>query len=128
MKARAPHLLVRCDQPTAGDADVRCSVHEVRNGTSFGIEHLSNLVWSSRSVGADTAPSSRSSSKAQREDCLGIGRGVPSFPLDATADTRLLVAVNRLPGEDGVDGYAQIATGHRLVIARATVVELPAIG
>src|SRR5215467_1083554 len=41
---------------------------------------------------ADTAPSSRSSSKAQREDCLGIGRGVPSFPLDATADTRLLVA------------------------------------
>ena len=29
-QARAPHLLNRCDQPMAGDADVRCSVHAKR--------------------------------------------------------------------------------------------------
>jgi len=36
LQARAPHLLIRCDQPRAGDADVRCSVHAKR-----GMERVS---------------------------------------------------------------------------------------
>jgi hypothetical protein len=43
------NLLIRCDQPLAGDADVRCSVPRSGNGTSFGVEQMSDVVWSSRS-------------------------------------------------------------------------------
>ena len=44
-KARAPHLLIRCDQLLAGNADVRSfRSGEARNGTSFGIEQMRNLA------------------------------------------------------------------------------------
>ena len=58
---------------------------------------------------------------------LGIGRGVARLPLDATADTGLLVAVDWLSAEHCVDRGTQIEAGHRLVVAGPTVVELPSI-
>ena len=35
MKARGPHLLITCDQPPAGDADVRNSVHASKERNEF---------------------------------------------------------------------------------------------
>ena len=58
---------------------------------------------------------------------LGIGRGVATLPLDAAADAGLLVAVDRRTGEHRIDRCTKIAAGHRLVVAGATVVELPAV-
>jgi hypothetical protein len=49
-ETRAPHLSNRCAQPSAGDADVRCSVPRSEDGTSFGVEQIGDLVWSSRSA------------------------------------------------------------------------------
>src|SRR5688500_2721734 len=54
-------------------------------------------------------------------------RDVARLPLDGAADAGLLRAVHRLAGKHGVDCGTQIAPGHRLVVARPAVVELPAI-
>jgi hypothetical protein len=51
----------------------------------------------------------------------------PRLPLDAAADTRLLIAVDRLSGERSVDRGTQITACDRLVAAGATVVELSAV-
>jgi hypothetical protein len=39
----------------------------------------------------------------------------------------MLIPVDRVPGKHGIDRGTKIETGHRLVVARATAVELSAI-
>ena len=50
------------------------------------------------------------------------------LPLDAAAYAGSLVALNRLAGEHGLDGCAEIATCDRLVVAGAAIIELSMVG
>src|SRR5262249_11912691 len=72
VEARAPHLPNRCDQPKAGDADVRkFRSSEGSNGTSFGVEQIRGLVRSSRNAKLSRAelirPASRFHGCASRQ-------------------------------------------------------------
>src|SRR5215468_127964 len=58
---------------------------------------------------------------------LSVSRIIAGFPLDAAADARFLVRVDRLAGEHRIDRSAEIAASNRLVVARPAVVELPPI-
>lgn len=57
-----------------------------------------------------------------------IRRSMTWLPLDAAAYTGSLVTLNRLAGQHGLDGCAEIATCDRLVVAGAALIELPMIG
>ena len=57
-----------------------------------------------------------------------IRRGMARLPLDAATDAGSLVTLNRLAGEHGLDGCAEIETCHRLVVAGAAVIELSMVG
>ena len=57
-----------------------------------------------------------------------IRRSMARLPLDAAPDAGSLVTLDRLAGEHGLDGCAEISTCDRLVVAGAAVIELPMIG
>src|SRR5262245_44418586 len=65
----------------------------------------------------------------RRQGCalLGVGWGVAGLPLDTAADTGMLIAVDRLPSKYGIDRGTKIDTGHRLVVAGATAVQLSSV-
>ena len=50
------------------------------------------------------------------------------LPLDTAAYAGFLIPLNRLAGEHGLDGCAEIATCDRLVVAGAAIIELSMVG
>ena len=59
---------------------------------------------------------------------LSIRRSMARLPLDAAAYAGSLITIDRLAGEHGLDGCAEIATCDRLVVAGAAVIELSMVG
>src|SRR5579883_2050673 len=56
-----------------------------------------------------------------------ISRLIPRPPLDVATKARPLVRVHFAACKQGVNGRPQIGSGHGIQVARAAVIELPAI-
>ena len=54
--------------------------------------------------------------------------GIARLPLDTAANAGSLGAVDRLAGEHGVDGGAEIVAGDWLVVAGSALIELSMVG
>jgi hypothetical protein len=63
--------------------------------------------------------------------CNGLSsvrRGIARFPLDTAANAGSLGTLDRLAGEDCLDGGAEIVTSDWLVVAGPTLIELSMVG
>src|SRR5262245_30876167 len=73
-----------------------------------------------------TSPSSRAVRDTSRAGDEASPRALP-FPFDVAAQAGPLIAGDRSPGDDGVEGGAKVGACYRLVAARPAVVHLTAI-